>query len=107
MRYHWSLGIGHTYAHGIVTTGTPPVVIEGDEIGVNESMDIDKDLPAGNEPIAEAEDDGRDSEPDSEDPELTMEERENEDLGPAYQHDFDDFGPGDYSDDEIFEMYHM
>lgn len=91
MRYHWSLGIGHTYSHRTdFKVQTEPGLSHTDDI----IIDIDEDDPTvgGQDlsaPVNAVEVDEEDPNPD--DPELTMDERENEDLGPEPDEERDDF----------------
>jgi hypothetical protein len=124
MRYHWSLGIGHTYSHGN-TSEPPPVVEEGAE----ESMDcegaeqnvlqtgnlvveqgaeklVDCDGAEQNDPLTRALSgpEAELHEPDSDDPEYGLEDRENEDLGS--DDDWQDYDDG-FNDDEFLSMHEM
>lgn len=107
MRYHWSLGIGHTYAHG--TPGTLQAEHEL-SIGIDEEeggIDVDPllEIDSGTGPDNKAD---IAAEPDPDDPELALEERENEDLGIDDQYDAERLRHGgDLGDDELFEMYYM
>lgn len=154
MRHHWSLAIGHTYAHAqphqtqeLDTTrstfeddvGTPEMSNDMDTTrAISTSQDIvpalgdcapasemskDMEMIIGTSQVivpvlgdgsgtpelsndvemAPIEDD---QEPDPDDPQLGLDERENEDLGmcddmPEYGHDVED------DDDELFETYEM
>lgn len=110
MRYHWSLGIGHTYSHVSLPQSTTLDDNNGERAtGGNENTREGEsgrdDAQAGNteeDPVEPHDFD----DPDSDDPELAMDERENEDLGPE-DWDRDDAGLGAESDDEVFEMYFM
>lgn len=106
MRYHWSLGIGHTYAYETAAAppGLPVGIDEADEIddGVNQTLD----LTQGGDPRDEEPDDTEEPDPDSDDPELIMEDRQDEDLGSDNPDDADE-NFGEDSDDELFETYNM
>ena len=91
MRYWWGLGIGHKYAH----TSTPqPTETTGepDEGDCQAEGDNDKILAVATEDL-----------------ELGMDERENEDLGEGFDLYEHEEGFGDEPDDETFlameEMY--
>lgn len=108
MRYHWSLGIGHTYSHGSIslpqTTSYDDNTREGETGG---DANTGEGASGGDDPqIGNTKEDQDDDDPDSDDPELAMDERENEDLGPE-EWDRDDTGLGADSDDEVFQMYFM
>jgi hypothetical protein len=119
MHYWWGLGIGHTYSH----TSTPQPVentrgleLKGDADGVN--FNVGECVDQG-ERDRQAEDSNNQTQvevsnnqkvpPADDDPELGMDERENEDLGERYDLGGDDAGSEDEPDDETFlaieEMY--
>lgn len=103
MRYHWSLGIGHTYSHGTNVNqnrGHHTSLQESVEPHHEEAGSNDADKHSGPAILEEEED------PDPDDPELAMDERENEDLGPEQEEWIDD-NHFEESDDELFEMYFL
>ncbi|KAF9456112.1 hypothetical protein BDZ94DRAFT_1276509 [Collybia nuda] len=112
MRYHWSLGIGHTYSHYDETPPSlvPPAFRAYDPTGTGtaeEEISITSNPQVV--PMVAASSDGLDDfldDPDPDDPELGMDEQENEDLGPE-EWDHAEIGHEGESDDEIFEMYFM
>lgn len=101
MRYHWSLGIGHTYATGITDTSLQLEILAADE----GDGDADQAIDPGHDHVIEAGLEDDNAEPDPDDPELVLEERENEDLG--LDEDLDELRHGEDSDDDVFEMYYM
>lgn len=105
MRYHWSLGIGHTYSHGTESDSNNtdhPTEPESELLHYEEGMG--EIIDEGPEPVMPSEEE----EPDPDDPELAMDERENEDLGPELDNfeNYDDLRL-EAESDEIFEMYYM
>lgn len=102
MRYHWSLGVGHTYSHRSDSTQSePPVLSYMDSI--IDTKEGDHDPTVSEDPRALNEDE---EDPDPDDPELVMDERENEDLGLEPEWDDDHFG-GEPDNDDEFQMYYM
>lgn len=114
MRYHWSLGIGHTYAHAqpsqtdIFWPSGPDLVGNDSTSGVTNGVDptVGRDGqdqgPATQPPDC-------DKEPDPDDPQLALEDRETEDLGPSDLHHNgdDDVEPPTELDDELYLMYNI
>lgn len=117
MRYHWSLGIGHTYSHTTkVHSGLVDISREDSEAANASNIDIAAEAEDGMvidtngaenvEAIggieAELEDDAEDN------PEFAMDDRENEDLGSDDGQEWDDerFNQSDH-DDELYRTYHM
>lgn len=116
MRYHYSLGIGHTYSHGTASNKEPTTI---DEVNSHANPESDL-LPDGvgcdsniNETTINEEPEVpilgiEENDPDPDDPELMMEDRENEDLGPELDSELrDDNIDGRDLDDDLFEMYYL
>lgn len=104
MRYHWSLGIGHTYATGITDISLQSeVLVENANEG--DGDDADQALNPSHDGAIEMGLEDDNAEPDPDDPELVLDERENEDLGLI--EDLDELRHGEDSDDDLFEMYYM
>lgn len=100
MRYHWSLGIGHTYSHGTNVKQSHHPSLESVEPHHEGAGLNDTDEHSGPAVLG-----GEEEDPDPDDPELAMDERENEDLGPEQEEWMDD--NFEESDDELFEMYFL
>lgn len=115
MRYHWSLGIGHTYSHNNLNTlhsGDPSVdILRLYPAAENSNKDISNEAENGMDVDASNADGangviGDEEDPDSDDPEFAMDDRENEDLGSDDDWDDERFNQSDH-DDELFRTYHM
>lgn len=105
MRYHWSLGIGHAYSH--VDNSVQP---ESTLAHKDHRTLLDENDDGSDEVIHPTTDyDLDENDPDPDDPELAMDERENEDLGPNPDGGDDDhIGFGEEQDgDDLFETYFM
>lgn len=106
MRYHWSLGIGHTYSH----TNNPDsqsltnTVMEMYSMGPNEEDDTMADT--GDIATVTPNNQADEEEPDPDDPEFTMDDRENEDIGSDGEYDDERFN-SDQEDDELYRTYYM
>lgn len=111
MRYHHSLGIGHTYSHDTTSTSIGDISnYTGPESDLLPGMGSDSNIdgtPINEEPEAALQLEEEDPDPD--DPELTMDDRENEDLGPELESELRDDGVelGTELDDDLFEMYFL
>lgn len=124
MRYHWSLGIGHTYSHNPSTAASSsespgPSTAHDSTASTSNSMDVDGNHD-GNTTV-DNHDEGPEFNDDEEtgiepqaglyDPSLTiMEDRENEDLGGESddgEGQFYAFGNAHEDDDDLFEAYYM
>ena len=107
MRYHWGTGIGHTYSHA---GGTPvPEVTVSDGLEEDPEHEPPTEGPPGLDARwAETEETPQPQQLSDGDPELGLEERENEDLGDAS--DTSDARLGEHSDDgwddETFAALH-
>lgn len=108
MRYHWSLGIGHTYSHNNSSYARSELL----ELNQGVPHEVDHNTTAhtvDNEPLAAvgANDSQADEEdPDPDNPELAMEDRENEDLG-SDDGQCDDERLNELDgDDELFRTYY-
>jgi hypothetical protein len=108
MRYHWGLGVGHSYASECQLKETKSAAQLGNDERATDN-DLDDLLMQGSDagcivggslskdPELESESD-HDSEVGGDNPELCMEERENEDLGESSDDDSDEHG-SELSDD--------
>lgn len=110
MRYHWSLGIGHTYSHANgLYPGSHPAASAPDNNTASHEVENDMAVDANDTgDLRPAVDQADEEDPDSDDPELAMDDRENEDLGSDDGEQWDDerFNESDH-DDELFQTYHM
>lgn len=119
MRYHWSMGVGHTYSHAqsfqtditwAQDDGNVTPQLISSSIGSTTATRANQEIVDQSYPAIQAED--NDEEPDPNDPQLVLDEQENEDLG---QHNIDDDNHNSYNnsvefteaDDDLFEMYHI
>lgn len=115
MRYHYSLGIGHTYSHSTTSNKETSISAEVNSYadpesnflpGVGSDSNIDE-TAINEEPEVALQLEEKDPDPD--DPELTMDDRENEDLGPELDSELrdDNVELGIELDDDLFEMYYL